>query len=102
MPQLRDGSTLGGTSKRHQAGIPSPRAPGGRLPGGACIPHLLERWKYKMLLAGKYLNVIRECGIEVNQDSTQAGVEALSLEEDMSVRGTLSFPLTHSIAGSTR
>ncbi|PSR76389.1 hypothetical protein PHLCEN_2v8485 [Hermanssonia centrifuga] len=68
---LRDGSTLGGTSKRHQAGIPLPRSPGGRLPGGACVPPTLERWKHKMLLAGKYLNVIRECGIEASNNMTQ-------------------------------
>ncbi|KDQ51905.1 hypothetical protein JAAARDRAFT_184745 [Jaapia argillacea MUCL 33604] len=61
---LRDGSTLSGPSKR-QAGVPLARTPGGRLPGGACIPQMLEGWKYKILLAGKYLNVIRECGIEV-------------------------------------
>ncbi|KZT25586.1 gamma-tubulin complex, DGRIP84/SPC97 component [Neolentinus lepideus HHB14362 ss-1] len=60
---LRDGSTLSGPSKR-QAGVPAVRSISGRLPGGACIPPLLERWKHKILLAGKYLNVIRECGIE--------------------------------------
>ncbi|KAI0777978.1 Spc98 family-domain-containing protein [Irpex lacteus] len=79
---LRDGSTLGGSSKRHQAGIPLARTPGGRLPGGACIPPLLERWKHKMLLAGKYLNVIRECGIEITQDWIQIDSDGLSLEED--------------------
>ena len=26
---------------------------------------MLEGWKHKVLLSGKYLNVIRECGIEV-------------------------------------
>jgi len=35
------------------------------LPGGACIPPFLEPWKFKILLAGKYLNVIKECGIEI-------------------------------------
>ncbi|KAH9003301.1 Spc98 family-domain-containing protein [Lactarius hatsudake] len=58
---LRDGSTLGALSKRSQAGVPPPRAGSGRLPGGA--------WKHKVLLAGKYLNVIRECGIEVQKVS---------------------------------
>ena len=29
------------------------------------IPPFLERWKDKILLAGKYLNVIKECGIEL-------------------------------------
>lgn len=36
------------------------------LRDGACIPLLLEPWKHKVLLAGKYLNVIRECGISVD------------------------------------
>lgn len=35
-----------------------------------------------MLLAGKYLNVIRECGIEISQDSAQASYQGLSMEED--------------------
>lgn len=35
-----------------------------RLPGGACIPRFLQPWKHKILLAGKYLNVIRECGVD--------------------------------------
>lgn len=66
---LRDGSSLSAPSKRHQAGVPPPRTPGGRLPGGACIPPFIESWKHKILLAGKYLNVIRECGIEIKGDS---------------------------------
>ncbi|KAH9475975.1 Spindle pole body component alp4 [Psilocybe cubensis] len=65
---LRDGSISPGSSKRHQAGIPMPRSVGGRMPGGACVPPLLESWKHKVLLAGKYLNVIRECGIELQID----------------------------------
>ncbi|KAI0764704.1 Spc98 family-domain-containing protein [Fomes fomentarius] len=76
---LRDGSTLGGSSKQHQAGVPPPRSVGGRLPGGACIPAVLERWKHKILLAGKYLNVIRECGIEIRRDSAQ---EDLSMDDE--------------------
>jgi gamma-tubulin complex component 2 len=67
--KLRDGSSLSAPSKRHQAGVPPPRTPGGRLPGGACIPPFLESWKHKILLAGKYLNVIRECGIEIKGDA---------------------------------
>lgn len=39
-----------------------------RLPGGACIPPELEPWKFKVLLAGKYLNVIRACGVKVSGD----------------------------------
>ena len=80
--QLRDGSTVSGSSKRHQAGIPPPRSTGGRLPGGACIPPPLERWKHKMLLAGKYLNVIRECGIEIRRDPTQEEDEDVSMDDD--------------------
>ncbi|EFI26669.1 gamma-tubulin complex component 2 [Coprinopsis cinerea okayama7 len=75
---LRDGSSTTG-SKRHMAGVPPPR-PSGRLPGGACIPPLLEGWKHKILLAGKYLNVIRECGNDVNRDDLSD--EELFLDEE--------------------
>ncbi|KAG1813510.1 Spc98 family-domain-containing protein [Suillus subaureus] len=43
------------------------------------MPPLLEGWKYKFLLAGKYLTVIRECGIKV-----QAGQKMKSVHEDES------------------
>ncbi|KAH9855480.1 Spc98 family-domain-containing protein [Lenzites betulinus] len=79
---LRDGSTLGGSSKQHQAGVPPARSAGGRLPGGACIPAVLERWKHKILLAGKYLNVIRECGIEIRRDPSQEDDENLSMDDE--------------------
>ncbi|KAG6888260.1 hypothetical protein C0992_009149 [Termitomyces sp. T32_za158] len=77
---LRDGSTLG-SSKRQQTGVPPPRAVSGRLPGGACVPPLLEGWKHKILLAGKYLNVIRECGIDIphGQDRT---LDDLSMDNE--------------------
>ncbi|KAJ3504839.1 hypothetical protein NLJ89_g7730 [Agrocybe chaxingu] len=78
---LRDGSISAGSSKRHQAGVPPPRSVGGRLPGGACIPPLLESWKHKILLAGKYLNVIRECGIEVKRDHNLSE-DGLSMEDE--------------------
>ncbi|KAG8936682.1 hypothetical protein FRC02_000140 [Tulasnella sp. 418] len=58
---LRDGSAVSG----QQTGVPKARSEGGRLPGGACIPPILNVWKHKVLLAGKYLNVIRECGIDI-------------------------------------
>ena len=77
--QLRDGSTS--SSKRQHAGVPPPRTPGGRLPGGACIPPSLEGWKYKVLLAGKYLNVIRECGIELRASQHQANEQQLSMDD---------------------
>ncbi|GBE84165.1 Spindle pole body component alp4 [Sparassis crispa] len=79
---LRDGSTLGGSSKQHQAGVPPPRTVGGRLPGGACVPPVLERWKHKILLAGKYLNVIRECGIEIARDPSHADNEELFMDDE--------------------
>ncbi|EMD32453.1 hypothetical protein CERSUDRAFT_143920 [Gelatoporia subvermispora B] len=78
---LRDGSTLGASSKRQQAGVPPPRTVGGRLPGGACVPPILERWKHKILLAGKYLNVIRECGIEISRDPSQTD-EDVSMDDE--------------------
>ncbi|KAJ3967090.1 Spc98 family-domain-containing protein [Lentinula raphanica] len=79
---LRDGSTLSG-SKGHKAGIPLPRSAGGRLPGGACIPLLLEGWKHKILLAGKYLNVIRECGIEIRRSQNLSEEdEKLSMNDE--------------------
>ena len=73
--QLRDGSSLASSSKAStsksapsiSAGIPGPRKGTNRLPGGACVPTFLQPWKHKILLAGKYLNVIRECGIEVKK-----------------------------------
>ncbi|KAI0954277.1 hypothetical protein AcV7_007553 [Taiwanofungus camphoratus] len=79
---LRDGSTLEGSSKRHQAGVPPARTTGGRLPGGACVPPAMERWKHKMLLAGKYLNVIRECGIEIRRDPSHAEDQELSMDDE--------------------
>lgn len=51
-------------AKKSEGGVKDgPRARG--LAGGAVIPRFLEGWKVKILLAGKYLNVIRECGIEI-------------------------------------
>ncbi|EJD07888.1 gamma-tubulin complex, DGRIP84/SPC97 component [Fomitiporia mediterranea MF3/22] len=78
---LRDGSTPSGTAKTLQAGIPSPRMPGGRLPCGACIPPLLESWKHKVLLSGKYLNVLQECGKEIRRPNTLED-EDFAMEND--------------------
>lgn len=70
---LRDGSSLanakaaGKQTPSLSAGVAQPRQGTGRLPGGACIPAFLQPWKHKILLAGKYLNVMRECGIEVKK-----------------------------------
>ncbi|KAF5354034.1 hypothetical protein D9756_007180 [Leucocoprinus leucothites] len=77
---LRDGSTSA-SSKRSQAGVP-PLRPNGRLPGGACIPPLLEGWKHKILLAGKYLNVIRECGIALKPGNLPPDTEELSMDNE--------------------
>lgn len=46
------------------------------------MPPLLESWKHKILLAGKYLNVIRECGIEMPQDKNHAEGEDLSMDDE--------------------
>ncbi|EJT99710.1 hypothetical protein DACRYDRAFT_55632 [Dacryopinax primogenitus] len=63
---LRDGTpTEPGQKEKMTTGVPLPRANTGRLPGGACVPEFLDRWKRKVLLAGKYVNVIRECGRDV-------------------------------------
>lgn len=78
---LRDGSASTGGTKRMQAGVPPPRAPGGRLPGGACIPPLLESWKHKVLLSGKYLNVLQECGKEIKRP-TALDEEDYAMESD--------------------
>jgi gamma-tubulin complex component 2 len=61
--------------------VPAPRGVSNRLPGGACIPPLLEGWKHKILLAGKYLNVIRECGMELARDPLRADQD-LSMEDE--------------------
>ncbi|WVQ72425.1 hypothetical protein IAR50_001977 [Cryptococcus sp. DSM 104548] len=71
---LRDGSSIGSgkistgkATPSFSAAAPPPRQGTDRLPGGACVPAFLQPWKHKVLLAGKYLNVIRECGIEVKK-----------------------------------
>ena len=51
-----------------------------------------------MLLAGKYLNVIRECGIEVAQSSNQTKNEVLSLEEDKYV--PFAFPTVEALTST--
>jgi gamma-tubulin complex component 2 len=47
----------------------------------------MENWKHKILLAGKYLNVIRECGIEIKGDAQVAD------ERDWDMDGEKSVPL---------
>jgi gamma-tubulin complex component 2 len=55
------------------------------LPGGACIPPLLEGWKTKILLAGKYLIAIREWGIESSQDNGGSEDEEMWMDDERSV-----------------
>ncbi len=89
--QLRDGSALGVSRNDSDHGISGTSAPTRRpgtnhLPGGACIPAFLEPWKYKILLAGKYLNVIRECGTEVVKwDQEQERVSEDAAQSDKAV-----------------
>lgn len=79
--QLRDGSTTAIESRANadrtialqqmpSSGAPDVRPGTNRLPGGACIPPFLEEWKVKILRTGKYLNVIRECGLPVEGESS--------------------------------
>ena len=69
--------------------MPLPRTPGGRLPGGACVPPLLEGWKHKILLAGKYLNVIRECGIEIRKGQSHIDDGELSMDDEKYIYSSL-------------
>ncbi|KAJ9109172.1 hypothetical protein QFC21_000501 [Naganishia friedmannii] len=73
---LRDGSSSAIESRTNAdrtvpflqlpaTGQPELRPGTDRFPGGACIPPFLEEWKVKILRTGKYLNVIRECGMSV-------------------------------------
>jgi hypothetical protein len=63
-----------------QAFVPVCRPGTNRLPGGECIPPFLEPWKFKILLAGKYLNVIKECGIEIADWEAQDNIVAAHAE----------------------
>jgi gamma-tubulin complex component 2 len=78
--QLRDGSSSAIESRTSAdrtvpflqlpaTGQPELRPGTNRYPGGACIPPFLEEWKVKILRTGKYLNVIRECGMPVEADN---------------------------------
>ncbi|KAJ9478441.1 Spindle pole body component SPC97 [Pseudozyma hubeiensis] len=81
---LRDETTIAKRERQRQLGLDLDAEledeednPRGILTGGAKIPSFLEPWKHKILLAGKYLNVIRECGLEVPSDPDQ-GADSLS------------------------
>lgn len=76
---LRDETTIAKRERQRQLGLDLDAEledeednPRGILTGGAKIPSFLEPWKHKILLAGKYLNVIRECGLEVPSGPEQA------------------------------
>lgn len=63
------------------------------------MPPLLEGWKHKILLAGKYLNVIRECGIEIGR-SDQGGLlegDDISMDDEAYVSIGLLFPSSLSL-----
>lgn len=55
------------------------------LSGGAIVPTFLDPWKNKILLAGKYLNVIRECGIEIKVEDTGLGTGLVAMDDDACV-----------------
>jgi len=59
------------------------------LGGGAVVPSFLEQWKIKILLAGKYLNVIRESG---NSDLLDGSVSSQTL--DMPNQATFDIDMT--------
>lgn len=48
----------------------------GFLTGGARIPSFLMPWREKILLAGKYLNVVRECGKDIRNSGKRGGASA--------------------------
>ena len=62
----------------------------GELTGGAKIPAFLEPWKHKILLAGKYLNAIRECGIDVSNAQSER-VQTLFETQDAHVEAYLAL-----------
>ena len=59
------------------------------LGGGGILPAFLEGWKVKILLAGKYLNVIRECGSgepkEIINAQNALPPNAESVDEDIAM-----------------
>ncbi|WFD44350.1 gamma tubulin complex Spc97/GCP2 subunit Alp4 [Malassezia psittaci] len=62
----------------------------GEFTGGASIPAFLEAWKHKVLSTGKYLNAIRECGIDVS-DAQSSRVRTLFGDQDALVARYLSM-----------
>ena len=66
----------------HQNGIRLACLHQGRWAVGAYVPPLLEGWKHKILLAGKYFNVIRECGIEISRARSHSEDEDLYMDDE--------------------
>lgn len=61
------------------------------LGGGAIVPHFLQSHRDRILLAGKYLNVIRECGKRIVFSGTETDTDACSEAEiDLQSRDFLS------------
>lgn len=79
-----------------EAGDEEPDDGRGVLTGGAKIPAFLEPWKHKILAAGKYLNAIRECGIDV-ADAQAERVQALFGQQDASVQAYLGMESTQEL-----
>ena len=46
------------------------------------MPPFIEGWKHKILLAGKYLNVIRECGIDVRGANDDFLKEEMDIDDE--------------------
>ncbi|SCV74426.1 BQ2448_8065 [Microbotryum intermedium] len=65
--KLRDNLSSDGPAEPVVNRSTPPRERG--LSGGQIVPTFLEPWKDKVLLAGKYLNVLRECGIDIDSAS---------------------------------
>jgi len=86
-PPVNHGATDDGGTKRQdgrwsQAGKAPWRREKG-VWGGAVLPRFLEVWEVKILLAGKYVNVIRECGVKGRTDEFE-----VHLEEAANSQGT--------------
>ncbi|KZS97042.1 gamma-tubulin complex, DGRIP84/SPC97 component [Sistotremastrum niveocremeum HHB9708] len=77
---LRDGTSVS-SSQDDRISRKQPEEPT-RLPGGACIPPEIEPLKHKILLAGKYLNVIRACGGQIKSDFETYTSEDIDLGSD--------------------
>ncbi|WAR54985.1 hypothetical protein PtB15_4B603 [Puccinia triticina] len=66
--------TQGHEGRWSQAGKASWRREKG-VWGGAVLPRFLEVWEVKILLAGKYVNVIRECGVKGRTDEFEVDLD---------------------------